>query len=501
MSVLREAYNGYTPLQRRNIGGIMLYKLGIEFFNGSITTLATDRFNSFQKLGVAQGINQAMQCIRLAPCSPAAIIVFALMTAILLILDAATGGHLKKSAKDAPSYGSWNPNLIFPIWAIAGVTYGMVELIRRVIPADICGGHVMRLRRMDALVHVMYEISGTAGAFATSAAISRFGNNYSFMLSPIFFTLAGLVWYFITPIPNIYPSRSTLSSVEKNQKKKGYLTDIAMGGYLFFRSIWIGAALIFTHRRFIWLFSSYAVALYLHRALENMIDPTFAKRVLNNSAWSQIVVGGSNLGELLGASTVFMLANTVPTPIPWLRLDAIMLNLVWTFPRYAQLSKGGVKYAWILAATNLPISYGWAAGDVSLAAYIQSVLNQFRFDEPNISPLGAVMAFLYSSYIVMNAILSSFLGGVIDDDFTEHKNIYDSLRSTGSIMFSTASVLIMVSTFIPRGSWALNPRSERDLETPSDENGIAQTAIREDSTIKDSQEDIELEPRSKLEGP
>lgn len=28
------------------IGGIMFYKLGLEFFNGSITTLATDRFNS-----------------------------------------------------------------------------------------------------------------------------------------------------------------------------------------------------------------------------------------------------------------------------------------------------------------------------------------------------------------------------------------------------------------------------------------------------------------------
>jgi hypothetical protein len=26
------------------IGGIMFYKLGLEFFNGSITTLATDRF-------------------------------------------------------------------------------------------------------------------------------------------------------------------------------------------------------------------------------------------------------------------------------------------------------------------------------------------------------------------------------------------------------------------------------------------------------------------------
>jgi len=29
----------------------------------------------------------------------------------------------------------------------------MVELIRRVIPRDIVGGHVGKLKRMDALVH------------------------------------------------------------------------------------------------------------------------------------------------------------------------------------------------------------------------------------------------------------------------------------------------------------------------------------------------------------
>lgn len=36
------------------IAGIMFYKLGLEFFNGSITTLATDRFqaaHTFTKRG------------------------------------------------------------------------------------------------------------------------------------------------------------------------------------------------------------------------------------------------------------------------------------------------------------------------------------------------------------------------------------------------------------------------------------------------------------------
>ena len=57
----------YTPSERRNIAiyitGIMFYKLGLEAFNGSITTLAVDRFgkNAFRKQGMLQGLNQAFQ--------------------------------------------------------------------------------------------------------------------------------------------------------------------------------------------------------------------------------------------------------------------------------------------------------------------------------------------------------------------------------------------------------------------------------------------------------
>lgn len=38
--VTNELFSGFY------IVGIMMYKFGLEFFNGSITTLATDRFNS-----------------------------------------------------------------------------------------------------------------------------------------------------------------------------------------------------------------------------------------------------------------------------------------------------------------------------------------------------------------------------------------------------------------------------------------------------------------------
>ena len=47
------------------------------------------------------------------------------------------------------------PNTTFHILILhsSGIAYGMVELIRRVIPRDIVGGHVGKLKRMDAIVH------------------------------------------------------------------------------------------------------------------------------------------------------------------------------------------------------------------------------------------------------------------------------------------------------------------------------------------------------------
>jgi len=64
------------------------------------------------------------------------------------------------------------------------------------------------------------------------------------------------------------------------------------------------------------------------RFLLNGITPQIAKRYLGNSEWSQIIVGGSNFGELLGAFIVFICVNRIKIPIPWLRLDAILLLII-----------------------------------------------------------------------------------------------------------------------------------------------------------------------------
>lgn len=287
---------------------------------------------------------------------------------------------------------------MIPLYCFTGVAYGMVELIRRVIPRDIVGGNVQKLRRMDALVHIFYEISGTGGAFCTALAlIPALGNNFSFLITPICFTFASITWFFIT---KLHCERGeTLASTEK-RTVGSYFRSIYNSVYLFFLSAYTGVPIVFSSRKFIWLLPGYSFALYGHRYLENGIAPLIARRYLGNSAWSQIMVGGSNVGELLGALTVFLFTNLVHTPMPWLRLDSLMLLIVW-YLAFWYPPEDQVRYAWMVAGTFIPISFGWAAGDVSLAAYIQASLARLEKDTKDVSALGAVMSFLYCTYIVV----------------------------------------------------------------------------------------------------
>lgn len=117
-----------------------------------------------------------------------------------------------------------------------------------------------------------------------------------------------------------------------------------------------------------------------------------------------------------------------------------------------------VAYAWFIAATFIPISFGWAGGDVSLGAFIQSSISQLEHQNKQISPLGAVMAFLYSSYIILYAILNPLLGKYIDQVYNTQSTVRPGLLYTAAVQLSIISLIVFLSTFIPKGSFALNPK-------------------------------------------
>jgi MFS family permease len=512
VNAVRDGWYAFTPLERRNVAfyilGIMIYKFGLEAFNGSIVALATNRYDydamrtktpakTFQRVGLMVGLNQACQCVGSILIAPlirrfpsrivlsSAVLGFAFLSALLLIIDASTGGTFVPATyrnhhpdHDFYYYGDYNTDGMIPVYCVAGIAYGMVELMRRVIPRDIVGGDVKKLRHLDALVHIFYEVAGTSGAFCTALAlIPFFGNNYSFLISPVCFAAAAISWFLLTD------KTFQRQGAQVLERQPPYVKAVTVGFWLFAESIWTGARIIFTSRKFIWLVPGYSVALYAHRYLENAVAPAIARRYLGNAAWSQIIVGGSNLGELFGALFVILFTNLVTTPMPWLRLDAIMLLITWYLPFWRPQSLQ-ISAAWIAAATFIPISFGWAAGDVSLAAYIQATLARIESRTQNVSALGAVMAFLYSTYIIIYAITSPILGSYIDRVYSETGgsehggNIYAAIQNVACVQFTVISGLVFLSTFVPRGSLAFNPKMlqnenlDGDLERVSSEDDL-----------------------------
>lgn len=121
-------------------------------------------------------------------------------------------------------------------------------------------------------VILIIEVAGTAGAFASSSAISRWGNNYSFFLTPgtgfrrrvsaftltrldypVFFALSAGIWILISTLnhPSTQKQETGLSEVERPERKSNYVVSLIQGVRGFAESVWVGAWLVCSSRRFI----------------------------------------------------------------------------------------------------------------------------------------------------------------------------------------------------------------------------------------------------------
>ncbi|EFI26863.1 hypothetical protein CC1G_15265 [Coprinopsis cinerea okayama7 len=123
---------------------------------------------------------------------------------------------------------------------------------------------------------------------------------------------------------------------------------------------------------------------------------------------------------------------------------------VRVLPHFGRLEDSNdVSWPWKIAGCFIPISLGWAAGDVSFAAYmIPSALAESKcfpmrmflrlMQRPCMLimisfPIGANTR----TYIVLNAALSSVLCNVIDKDFTRNGDIMRSLITVGGLPYET----------------------------------------------------------------
>jgi hypothetical protein len=243
-------------------------------------------------------------------------------------------------------------------------------------------------------------------------------------------------------------------------------------------------------------------------------------------------------------------AFSFPTPLPFLRLDSLALLIIWVLPWYTQkVVPNQISWAWKIAGIFAPMSIGWAAGDVSLVAFIQASLAQIevRFpvvelssasrppadaptytipplqsEDAEVSALGAVMAFLYSTYIIIFAVAGSLLGQYVDKVFKEDQNITRALTNIGGVQFtcvrsfslacerylpdevlvltcntllsrrlaSVISAIVLASSLIPKGAFSLNPKLDDELDMTADPPTPA--VVEVGYTLKSTNTDVTL---------
>jgi len=512
------------------ITGIMCYKFGLEQYNGAVKALALDRFDKwnypkFTYSGYLDGFNAATQSIGSIIVGPlmtifpiksvlaASLFVFAVISMLIMCIEKANGGTFPTSCTSnglAPPIctgatpGNWDPVGIIPIFVFSGIPYGSIEIVRRIIPQQIVGGNELKLKKLDSLVHIYYEVAGTTGAFFSAYTSLLLGKAYGPVITPILYVFSGLLFW------NIVPPKSkediVLATGSASELTFLFLKSLWYAFYGFGESIYQGALIIFLEKKYQWLIWGYTIPLVMHRYIENGVASVYAKSVLFESAYASFIVSGSNLGELTGAAVVFFNLKALHTPLPTVRWDALVLNFTWLY--YNTVTPASCKCdaanaAGIMAAIMWFISAGWAAGDVSMSAYIQSNIPKIKTPGVVIAnALPSVMSFLYVSYIIIYAVISPMIG-VWLDAFELTAKMYDSrakkakaIPNTGlakeftalaaqyrkdaldqyfyyiaGVFFSLISIFIFLNTFIPKGSWKLNPTLEEEGDDEAEAEG------------------------------
>lgn len=175
----------------------MCYKFALEQYNGTIRALAIDRFTIwlmpvFTYSGYLDGFQAMTQCVGSIIVGPLmalfpvktvlwmSLLTFSLLSMLVMCIESAYGGTSPTNCTSTGGLppvctgaksGHWNPIGIFPIFILSGIPYGSIEIIRRIIPQQIVGADEMKLKKLDAIVHIYYELSGSVGAFFAAYGI------------------------------------------------------------------------------------------------------------------------------------------------------------------------------------------------------------------------------------------------------------------------------------------------------------------------------------------
>jgi len=260
-------------------------QFGLEQYNGTVKALAVDRFASwnypkYTYSGYMDGFNAATQCIGSIIVGPlmtifpiktvlsTSLLVFAVISMIIMCVEKANGGTFptKCVTKDllppvctGATAGNWDPAGIIPVFVFSGIPFGAIEIVRRIIPQQIVGGNEMKLKKLDSLVHVYFEIAGTCGAFFAAYTSLILGKAYAPVITPILYVFAAALFYFI--IPPKSKEDISLATGTTAELTTMFLKSLWYSFYGFGESVYQGALIIFAESKYHWLVWGYTIPL------------------------------------------------------------------------------------------------------------------------------------------------------------------------------------------------------------------------------------------------
>ncbi|KAF0974876.1 hypothetical protein FDP41_006350 [Naegleria fowleri] len=441
--------------------GTMCFKFSYETLSGAIGLTILTRLENhplgattiLSLLTITFGISQSISStlvegflkqVRATRLYSMALLFFSLLILTMIVLEATTGGTLTEA-------GYWSPWIIFPIYVFIGFNIGVIEVVRKVIPASILGNsESSTLKRLNASIHIIYEVAGTIGAFLSSVFIEKLGSIYALCHIPLFFTLGAVFLFFISSKCDTQEQSENDDSVSENhfdlspqRERFAILRRVGIAVKNYFKSMFIGAKIVLANRYYIWLIPCFVLPQTLHRLIENIFLPAYAKMILKKGSYSGIMLGGSNFGELLGAGLLFLLAKKVKKPTIWILMDALFLNLMWIFPflTFDETTNNNLIFAICIVPAMVLTSGSYAAGDCTQIAYIQSTLSDEVNEQTGVNELAAVMSFLYSCYIIITTFVVFGLSQGIDRFNAEKRPEFGFM--TICIVLTVLSVVIV----------------------------------------------------------
>ena len=427
-----------------------------------------------------------------------------LLETLLLVssitLEAATGGKIKSKHEEL-TYGAYSSYFLIIVYCFGGLFGGAVLTILKLAPRQIIGPDASKLQFLSGANQTCYEVAAIAGALCSGLLIiPRFGVNFP-IFSLVSTSIAGIMWFFLKTSSESGKDQEQEMDQECQRTvqadKTGKIQSSGRSFCLPFISMWQGAKTLGHERDTAWILLAYPLTQYTHTCLEHQIAPAISKHYLRDASQIPILVAGSNFGELLGAIAAMFLQRYLPTPMPWLRLNALSLLLAWYFPFWTPTLSSHLS-AWYAAVVLMPMGATWSAALVSLCAHLQkTIMNEPSEATANLSPLSCVFGFLNAAELTLLAPSSTLFGWLIDTKSNAGMEaakkaavevglkageragleagmkarlapVQNALQWVAGVNLSVAAILIMASTFISKGSFRVNPKRVGSLTEKSE---------------------------------